>query len=279
LQGRRILVFAEQGFGDTLQFVRLLPALKALGATVLLEVQPALKRLLANAPGVDRIFARGDRLPPVDFQVPLMSLPHRLGLTLETIPAPVPYLAAEPEARAAWRQRLSNLKRPHVGLCWQGGREHKVDRWRSLPLERLTPLIAASDASFISLQKEDDRAEIAAAGLEGRLRSVAAELGDFADTAALIEDLDLVICVDTAVGHLAGALGKPVWLLLGFAPDFRWMRDRADNPWYPFHRLYRQERWGDWSVPLAGIGRALPGILAEFPGPTVPPAASTNLKK
>ncbi|QEX21240.1 hypothetical protein FRZ61_11630 [Hypericibacter adhaerens] len=279
LQGRRILVFAEQGFGDTLQFVRLLPALKALGATVLLEVQPALKRLLANAPGVDRIFARGDRLPPVDFQVPLMSLPHRLGLTLETIPAPVPYLAAEPEARAAWRQRLSNLKRPHVGLCWQGGREHKVDRWRSLPLARLTPLIAASDASFISLQKEDDRAEIAAAGLEGRLRSVAAELGDFADTAALIEDLDLVICVDTAVGHLAGALGKPVWLLLGFAPDFRWMRDRADNPWYPFHRLYRQERWGDWSVPLAGIGRALPGILAEFPGPTVPPAASTNLKK
>lgn len=267
LQGKRLLVHTEQGFGDALQFARLLPWLKARGATVLLEAQRELIALLTAIAGVDRLIARGDAFPAVDFQIPLMSLPHHLDLTLETIPAAIPYLAADPARTALWAERLADRPAPRIGICWQGGRGHDVDHWRSASLALFAPLIgAAPAASFISLQKLDDRAEIAAAGLEGRVRSVAAELGDFADTAGLVANLDLIVTVDTAVGHLAGAMGKPVWLLLAEASDFRWMRNRADSPWYPFHRLFRQRRRGDWSAPLAEIASALPRFLAEIRG-------------
>ncbi|MGH6882842.1 MAG: tetratricopeptide repeat protein, partial [Hypericibacter sp.] len=252
LQRKRLLVHTEQGFGDALQFVRLLPLLKARGATVLLEAQRELIALLAGVAGVDRLIARGDAFPAVDFQIPLMSLPNRLDLTLEIIPAAIPYLAADPARTALWAKRLADRPAPRIGICWQGGRGHDVDHWRSASLALFAPLIdAAPTASFVSLQKQDDRAEIAAAGLEGRVRSVAAELGDFADTAGLLANLDLIVTVDTAVDHLAGAMGKPVWLLLAEAPDFRWMRNRTDSPWYPLHRLFRQRHRGDWSAPLA----------------------------
>jgi ADP-heptose:LPS heptosyltransferase len=154
---------------------------------------------------------------------------------------------------------------PRIGLCWQGGRGHEVDRWRSTSLVDFAPLIeAVPGIAFLSLQKMDDRAEIAASEMEGRVRSVAAQLGDFADTAGLIANLDLVITVDTAVGHLAGALGKPVWLLLARAADFRWLSDRSDSPWYPRHRLFRQRRSGDWRDPVAQTAAELPGFLAEI---------------
>jgi ADP-heptose:LPS heptosyltransferase len=216
---------------------------------------------------VDRLIQRGGAFPAVDFQIALMSLPHRLGLTLEELPGPAPYLAADPASIARWEARLADLLRPRIGLCWRGGRGHDVDRWRSAALSQLLPIIqVAPAASFVSLQKLDDGTEIDAAGLKGRLRSVAAELGDFADTAGLVETLDLVVTVDTAVGHLAGAMGKPVWLLLAVAADFRWMRDRSDSPWYPRHQLFRQEQDGDWSRPVAGIAAALPRFLAEIRG-------------
>jgi ADP-heptose:LPS heptosyltransferase len=194
-----------------------------------------------------------------------MSLPHRLELTLENLPASVPYLTAAPTKIALWSERLADLSPPRIGLCWQGGRGHDVDLWRSASLLQLMPVIeAAQAASFLSLQKVDDRAEIEAAGLGLKVRSVAKELGDFADTAGLIANLDLVITVDTAVGHLAGALGKPVWLLLAEAADFRWMRNRSDSPWYPRHRLFRQRQNGDWRAPVADMAGALPGFLAEI---------------
>jgi hypothetical protein len=265
LNGRRLLVHTEQGFGDALQFIRLLPQLKATGATLLLEAQPELVPLFAGCEGIDRLIPRGSPFPAVDFQIPLMSLPHRLGLTLENLPARVPYLMADPAGAALWQGRLADLPRPRIGLCWQGGRGHEVDRWRSASLALFAPLIDAAPASsFLSLQKLDDRTEIAAAGLERRVRSVAAQLGDFADTAGLMANLDLVIAVDTAVGHLAGALGKPVWLLLAEAADFRWLRNRSDSPWYPHHRLFRQCRSGDWRDPVAAIAAELPRFLAEI---------------
>jgi len=265
LNGRRLLVHTEQGFGDALQFVRLLPMLKAKGATLLLEAQPELVPLFAGLGGIDRLIARGGPFPAVDFQVPLMSLPYRLGLTLENLPGPVPYLRAEPTRTTLWLDRLADQAPPRIGLCWQGGRGHEVDRWRSASLAELVPLLeAAPAASFLSLQKLDDRAEIAASGLAGRVRSVAAQLGDFADTAGLIANLDLVIAVDTAVGHLAGALGKPVWLLLARNADFRWLRDRSDSPWYPRHRLFRQRRAGEWRDPVARAAAELPEFLAEI---------------
>jgi tetratricopeptide (TPR) repeat protein len=279
LQGKRLLVHAEQGFGDTLQFARLLPLLKARGATLLLEAQRELIALFAGLAGVDRLIPRGDAFPAVDFQIPLMSLPHRLALTLENIPAAIPYLAADPARIAVWAERLKDRPGPRIGLCWQGGRGHDVDHWRSASLALFAPLIeAAPAASFVSLQKQEDRAEIAAAGLEGRVHSVAAELGDFADTAGLLANLDLVVTVDTAVGHLAGAMGKPVWLILAEAPDFRWMRDRADSPWYPFHRLFRQRRRGDWRAPVADIAAALPRFLAEIRGSRNGGPAGAKLK-
>jgi hypothetical protein len=264
LQGRRLLVHTEQGFGDALQFVRFLPMLKARGATLLLEAQPELVPLFAGLEGPDRLIARGSPFPAVDFQIPLMSLPHRLGLTLENLPTPVPYLKADRARAAQWSSWLADLAPPRIGLCWQGGRGHEVDRWRSAALAELAPLIeAAPGASFLSLQKLDDRAEIAASGMAARVRSVAAQLGDFADTAGLVANLDLVIAVDTAVGHLAGALGKPVWLLLAQAADFRWLWNRSDSPWYPRHRLFRQQRSGDWRDPVAQATAQLPGFLPE----------------
>jgi hypothetical protein len=274
-----LLVHTEQGFGDALQFVRLLPLLKARGATVLLEAQRELIALFAGLAGVDRLISRGDAFPAVDFQIPLMSLPHRLDLTLETIPASVPYLAADRAKIQLWAERLADRAAPRIGICWQGGRGHDVDRWRSASLALFAPLIdAAPAASFVSLQKQDDLAEIAAAGMEGRVRSVAAELGDFADTAGLLANLDLVVTVDTAVGHLAGAMGKPVWLILAEAPDFRWMRNRADSPWYPHHRLFRQQDRGDWRAPVAGIAAALPRFLAEIRDSRNAGPAVTKLK-
>ncbi len=279
LQGKRLLVHTEQGFGDALQFVRLLPLLKARGATLLLEAQRELIALFAGLAGVDRLIPRGDAFPAVDFQIPLMSLPHRLGLTLETIPAAIPYLAADPAKIALWAARLADHPAPRIGICWQGGRGHDVDHWRSASLALFVPLIdAAPAASFVSLQKQDDLAEIAAAGMEGRVRSVAAELGDFADTAGLLATLDLVVTVDTAVGHLAGAMGKPVRLILAEAPDFRWMRNRADSPWYPRHRLFRQRDRGDWRAPVADIAAALPRFLAEIQDSGNAGPAVTKLK-
>jgi tetratricopeptide (TPR) repeat protein len=241
LSGRTLLVHTEQGFGDTIQFVRYAPLLRERGARVILMCEPPLLRLLASAEGVEQVVAHGAALPDFDRHVALLSVPRWLATTLETIPASVPYIgpaqAAAPPAR----------KRPLVGLVWAGSDKHDNDRNRSIPLETLLPALDCAAADFVGLQFGPRAGDIAALGAEGLVADAMTGVKDFADTAALVARLDLVIAVDTAVAHLAGAMARPVWVLLPFAPDWRWMLGRADTPWYPTMRLYRQAAPGDWA--------------------------------
>lgn len=257
LAGQTLLLHAEQGLGDTLQFVRYAALAAAAGARVILEVQPPLKPLLAGSPGVSAVVAAGEPLPPFDLHCPLLSLPHAFATTLSTIPAPVPYLAAPAGQTAHWRERLGPPTGPRIGLVWSGNRQHLNDRNRSVPLAVFQAAIASVPGKFFSLQKEyrdaDERAAATALGLV----DLSAEITDLCDTAAIIGQLDLVISVDTAVAHLAGALGKPVWVLLPAAPDWRWLTGRTDSPWYPTLRLFRQEQPGDWSAPVQHVRAAL----------------------
>ncbi len=246
--GRILLVHAEQGFGDTLQFCRLVPLAAVRGLRVVLEVQQALVRLLHGTPGIERVIGRGDDLPPFDLHCPLLSLPLALGTTLDTIPAALP-LAVDPARVESWRTRLaaSGDRRPRVGLAWAGSsgmdrpNQAAVDRRRSLDPRLLAPLFDLPGPHFVSLQMGGPPTDLP-------LTDVMADMHDFADTAALVATLDLVVSVDSAVAHLAATLGKPVWLLDRFDPCWRWLRDRGDTPWYPTLRLFRQPRPGDWTT-------------------------------
>jgi tetratricopeptide (TPR) repeat protein len=252
-----LLVYAEQGFGDTLQFARLLaPAAKRVGR-LLFETQPELVRVMQGLPGAEHIIARGDPMPSFDLQIPLLSLPAVLRFPLDAIPGSVPYLSAEPQLAASWAQRLQSLPRPRIGLVWQGNPRHPNDRNRSIGLALLKPLIERFEAGWVSLQKVGGAEAIEAQGLAGPIFDPTAELEDFAATAALCANLDLVIAVDTSVAHLAGALGRPTLLLLPAVPDSRWLLVRSDTPWYPSMRLFRQRHSGDWSDPLAELERAV----------------------
>jgi len=261
LAGRTLLIHAEQGLGDTLQFCRFVPPLAALGARVVIEAQPPLARLLRSLPGVAAIVAAGDPLPDFDLHLPLMSLPLRLGVTLDTLPGPIPYLEPEPAAAAHWQQRLAALPGLRVGLVWAGGSirgvptQQAVDRRRSLELEQLAPLAGLAGVSFVSLQKGEPSREPRPQGLI--LHDWTDELDDFADTAALASGLDLVIAVDTSVAHLAGALGRPVWMLNRFDTCWRWLLGRDDSPWYPTLRQFRQPAPGDWGRVIQAVRAAL----------------------
>jgi Flp pilus assembly protein TadD len=256
-----LLLHAEQGFGDTIQFCRYAPLLAASGRRVHLEVQAPLVRLLRRLPGIASVVARGDPLPDFDAHAPLMSLPSLLGTTLATIPGTIPYLAADP-ADAALAARLPPRPGLRVGLAWAGNsyraaREMAaVDRRRSLDPVLLAPLAACPGVQLISLQKDG------AAALP--LTDLMAAMRDFADTAALITHLDLVISVDTAVAHLAGALGKPVWLLNRHDAEWRWLHDRADSPWYPSMRLFTQPAPSDWASVVAELTAQLRREAANF---------------
>ncbi len=228
----------------------------ARGGRVVLECQPPLARLFQtlDAP-VAALVRKGDPLPDFAVHAPLMSLPRLLGTTLATIPADVPYLAADANLRAAWRERLAGMARPRVGLVWAGNPNHANDRNRSMPAAALAPLLAIPGLSFVKLQVGAAVDEGAALG--AALSPPGAPIADFADTAAIIGELELVISVDTAVAHLAGALAKPVWLLVPFVPEWRWLRERADSPWYPTMRLFRQTSAGDWASVVAAVAKAL----------------------
>jgi tetratricopeptide (TPR) repeat protein len=265
LDGKTILLHAEQGFGDTLQFVRYVPRVAARGARVLLEVQAPLKSLLAATPGIAAIFAGGEPLPAFDYQCPLMSLPLAFGTALATIPADVPYVGAPPDRAARWRARLAAVPRPRIGLVWSGRPTHINDRNRSIAPHRLLPLLADPHAAFVGLQRDVRPEDEAVLRAHARILDIGSELIDFADTAAAIAELDLVISVDTAVVHLAGAIGKPVWILLPHAVDFRWMYGRDDSPWYPSARLFRQTRAGDWDDVVARVGCALKSCVGAYP--------------
>ncbi|WP_158921481.1 tetratricopeptide repeat protein [Acidisphaera sp. S103] len=261
--GRTLLIHAEQGFGDTIQFCRYAPLAAAMGWRVVLEVPRPLVRLLGGLPGVERVVAFGEALPDFDLQCPMLSLPLALGTTLATIPGDGPYLQADAGQCSAWRVRLDALDRPgpRVGLVWAGNpRAHlpgtaAIGRQRSIAPERLAPLLALPNLHFVSLQKDG-----VAPPADASLTDFMGEVGDFADTAALIGCLDLVVSIDTSVAHLAGALGKPVWLLTCFDPCWRWLTERRDSPWYPGMRLYRQPRPGDWEAVVAAVGRDLLGL-------------------
>ena len=249
LDGKRLLLYAEQGLGDTLQFARYATLAARRGARVILEVHAPLAQLLAGIEGVETVVPLGQPLPDFDLHCALMSAPLAFGTTLETIATHVPYVRAPEEAVAAWRERIETLSL-RVGLAWSGSRTLRNDANRSLALERLAPIaamVAAMGGAVVAVQtdiREPDRDGL------GRMNVLdfSGELRDFSDTAALVGSLDLVISVDTAAAHLAGAMGKPVWVMLPFSPDWRWLLDRDDSPWYPTARLFRQPRIGDWDA-------------------------------
>lgn len=253
LAGRRILLHGEQGLGDCVQFLRFLPQVRALGGRIVLEVPGGLRRLCAELEGVEELVVHGEPLPCFDVQLPLMSLPLALGLRTDTIPAAVPYLAVPAHARekaARWSWPADGLR---VGLVWAGNPTQSNDRWRSMPFAALAPLCAQAGAHFYSLQVGPAAAQRDAA----RVVALASAINDMADTAALIENLDLIVTVDTAVAHLAGALGKPVWVLLARNADWRWGLDGEHCPWYPTARLFRQSTLGDWHDVIASVAIAL----------------------
>jgi len=254
LNGRRLLVHTAEGLGDTLQFVRFLRALPDDGA-VLLEVQKPLVRLLAGLAGTNGVFAPGEA-PPCDLHCPLLSLPHWLDAAQDNH-AGVPYLTADPTLVSFWQQRVTKLDGLRVGLAWAGNPgDVRLDRRRSIPLDRLAPLAAVPGVSLVSLQK-DGRTALAGSPLGAVVNDWTEDLADFADTAALVQTLDLVIAVDTAVAHLAGALGKPVWLMNRIDTCWRWLLYRDDSPWYPTLRQFRQPAPGAWDPVIAAVCEAL----------------------
>jgi tetratricopeptide (TPR) repeat protein len=245
-----VLLHAEQGLGDTLQFVRYAPLVAERCAAVVLECQPALKTLLSSVKGIRRILAQGEALPPFDAHLPLMSLPAVFGTSLETIPWQGPYVHPEAASVADWRRKIaSDPARLKVGIAWAGRSENWDDRKRSIPLTMLAPLAQAPGVTFYSLQKGDAAAQAASPPEGMRLLDIAAQSTNFSD-AGLICQLDLVITVDTSVAHLAGAMGIPTWVLVAHSPDWRYHLGRDDNPWYPSMRLFRQPSDGDWADPI-----------------------------
>jgi len=254
---RSVLLTTDQGIGDTLQFVRYASMMNDRCETVLLQCHAELVSVLQGVAGVSAVFPHGATLPDFDAHFPLLSLPRVFATTLETIPAHVPYLAADPNRAAAWAAKLAQDRRLKIGLVWAGNPTHKNDRNRSIPLAALAPLSRIPGAVFVSLQKGSPAGQAPSLPDGMMLMDYTADLHDFADTAALIANLDLVISVDTAVVHLAGAMAKPVWTLLPFVADWRWFLNRTDSPWYPTMRLFRQPAAGDWSAVVSDVAGAL----------------------
>ena len=250
LDGKTILLAAEQGLGDTLQFIRYAPLVRQRAARVIVEVHRPLRRLAKTCPGVDKVIAMGETPPPFDTYVPLMSLPGLFGTTLETIPAEIPYLHADAELVEQWRPEITSLPGFKVGIAWQGSPQNAMDRERSLPLRLFERLARVPGVTLVSLQKGAACQQIAEVADRFRLIDFGSRLdemsGPFMDTAAIMRHLDLVVTCDSALAHLAGALGTPVWVALMHTPDWRWLLDRGDTPWYPTARLFRQGRARDW---------------------------------
>jgi tetratricopeptide (TPR) repeat protein len=253
IAGKTILLHAEQGFGDAIQFARYAPLVAARGARVVFEVQKPLRELMQSLPGIAHIVSQGDRLPPFDIHCPLLSLPLATG----TMPSVTPYLRAPADAVAAWNERLVSSRRPRIGIAWSGSPTHKNDHNRSIALESFLSCLTGVEAAVLSLQPDVRGSDAAVLQERGDIAHFGGALQSFADTAALIANLDLVIAVDTAVAHLAGALAKPTWILLPFIPDWRWLLDRDGSPWYPTMRLFRQDESRRWDSVLPRVRSAL----------------------
>lgn len=259
IEGRTVLVYAEQGFGDTLQFARYIPVLARAGAAVHFHVQPALLRLLQQLEGAASVAPLGDTAPPSDYHIPLLSLPAAFGTTQESIPHPAGYLRAPPDTVAKWTDKVSVLPGRKIGIAWSGNRSHNNDHNRSIPLAVFQRLFEVENSSFVVLQKDQAPVDDPMLASFANVHDHRAAITDFADTAAIITHLDLVIAVDTSVAHLSAALGKPTWVLLPFNADWRWMRNRTDSPWYTAARLFRQPTLGDWESVIRLLQQTLGG--------------------
>jgi tetratricopeptide (TPR) repeat protein len=256
LTRKTVLLHAEQGLGDTIQFARYVPLLAAGGSTVMLEVQAALAPLMARLQGAAKVISHGEASPPFDVHCPLGTLPLACKTEPDTVPDNIPYLAADDAHLAKWAQRIGHLARPRIAVAWAGNPDHLNDRNRSMALAKLKPLFA-TPARFLSIQRDLPEADASVLAAEPRVTHLGGDLDDFADTAAVIALSDLVIAVDTAVVHLAGAMGRPVWVLTPFAPDWRWGLEGESTPWYPTARLFRQTTLGDWDGIVARAGAEL----------------------
>jgi hypothetical protein len=265
IAGRTVLIYQDEGLGDVIQFVRYVPKVVALGARVLLLVDGPLVPLLSKLPGVDECIPRStDRSVTFELQCGISSLPLAFGTRLETIPSGVPYLPLPDEARIkAWEQRLGRHDKLRVGLVWSGNRRHMDNENRSLPLGALLPLLDL-DATFVSLQKETGSADQATLRQRPGIVDLTVHLTDFVETAALMTCLDLIITVDTSMAHLAGALACPTWIILQHMPDWRWLLDREDCPWYPTARLFRQTEPGNFVEVVERVRHALGARVAAW---------------
>ena len=263
LSGRTVLLRVEQGFGDVIMALRYAPAIKALGATVLLG---RFSDLAYGFAGIDRVLDEAVATTPVDYCIAVMSLPRIFAANASTIPAEVPYLRVDAARVEAWRKRLPGDGRFRVGLAWAGSPLHPWDRYRSMTLHDLSPLWDADGVRFVSLQKGATAEDARTLSARPDIVNLGQELVDLADTAAVVSQLDLVVCVDTAVAHLAGALGKPVWVMVAQPSDWRWMKEREDSPWYPMMRLFRQRKPGDWPEVVARLKHGLHQCLHEDAG-------------
>jgi hypothetical protein len=256
----RLLMVGDQGYGDTIQFARYIPLIADRCQELVLGCSAEMGPLLSTIPGVKHYYSRWTDVPGHAAHCRLSSVPHLVHTTLETIPAQVPYLFADPTRIATWRERLDAMLPQgvrRVGLAWTGRPTHPNDRRRSIPLARLAPLASAGRASFVSLQKPVPPADLPAMAQFPGFADLSADLADFGETAAVIANLDLVITVDTAIGHLAGAMARPVWITLPKASDWRWLLERSDSPWYPTARLFRQQTPGAWDPVIAAVTTAL----------------------
>jgi Tfp pilus assembly protein PilF len=259
IAGKTILIHSEQGLGDTIQFCRYVPLVAARGAQVIFEVQKTLREIMVPLAAEAQVTAKGGPLPAFDLHCPLVSLPLAFGTRLETIPPAAGYLSAPAQRMTAWQSRLDGKPCPRIGLVWSGNPGHERDRERSIDLRAFMPLLDAAGAkvTFVSLQKGVRGEDAALLSERADILDYGTGLADFSDTAALISQLDLVISVDTSVAHLAGALGKPVWILLTYFPDWRWLLGRDDSPWYPAARLFRQDKSRTWDGVIARVRQAL----------------------
>jgi len=257
LDGRTLLLHAEQGMGDAIQFVRYAALAAQCGGKVIIECYPPLLRLINTFEGVDQVMPRGDALPHFDCHAPLVSLPFVFGTDLNSIPAAVPYLSAPSELRDVWRQRIGLSDTFKIGLTWAGSRLHPNDSNRSIPAQVLRPLLDVPGVVLHSLQVGDGAEDLARMDTEGRIVDLAPFIKDFGDSAAAIAELDLLISVDSAPVHVAGALGRPAWVMLPLVPDWRWMLKRQDSPWYPDVLLFRQRKMGEWEEVVARVAKSL----------------------
>jgi tetratricopeptide (TPR) repeat protein len=250
---KTILLHAEQGLGDTIQFARYVPMLARDGATVILEVQPELKELLASIESVASCHARGETLPAFDVHCPLGSLPLAFKTDNDSVPANIPYLKADDARITKWRSKIDALPRPRIALAWAGRASHANDRNRSIQLAQIAPLLSLEAVQFISIQRELRDDDTALLARTPHVTAIGSDLADMADTAAVLALTDLLIAVDTSVVHLAGAMGLPVWVMLPFYADWRWTLQGDRNPWYPNARLFRQPAPGDWTSVITQV--------------------------